>query len=92
MSDFWDAIDHPKLRSLVTEAMVQPEPRFNQEELKTALDRAVGRLWARFSQQIKAAIGRAEANKNAELQATLMKEYLDVQRKMKEFSSFYDEA
>ncbi|OFZ20843.1 MAG: DNA primase [Bdellovibrionales bacterium GWB1_55_8] len=63
-----------------------------EHDFRTALDRAVERAWARFSQQIKAQIAEAEASKDAELQAKLMKEYLDVQRKMKEFSSFYEEA
>ena len=82
----------PQIKPLLTEAAVNSEPRFTAEEVKTALDRAVSRSWARFSQQIKIAIARAEANKDAGLEARLKKEYLDVQRKLKEFSCFYDEA
>jgi hypothetical protein len=52
------------------------------------LGQVLGRTWARFSQQIKTALADAEAKKDAGLRAELMKEFLDVQRKMKEFSSF----
>lgn len=54
--------------------------------------RRVGQVWARFSQHLKQALVAAEAKKDAELQAQLLKDYLDVQRRMKEFSPSYDEA
>jgi hypothetical protein len=46
----------------------------------------------RISQRITKALALAEANKDAELEAKLKKEYLDCQRRIKEFSTFYDEA
>ncbi|MCM2322591.1 MAG: DNA primase [Oligoflexia bacterium] len=79
-------------RSLLTEAWVAPTDSFEVGDLKRAMGRAMGRCWARFSQRIKDALAAAEAKKDAELHQKLMKEYLDVQRKMKEFTSFYDEA
>jgi hypothetical protein len=68
------------------------ETPFAVRDFQVALDRAIARLWARFSQRIKTALAEAEAKKDAGLHSKLMKEYLDVQRKMKEFNSFYDEA
>ena len=65
---------------------------YGVRDFQVALDRALARLWARFSQRIKTALAEAEAKKDAGLHSKLMKEYLDVQRKMKEFNSFYDEA
>jgi hypothetical protein len=82
----------PQVRSTLTEAMVSREPLFDRADFGHALDRAIGRLWARFSQRIKAALADAEAKQDAGLQEQLAKEYLDVQRKIKEFISFYDEA
>jgi DNA primase len=82
----------PQVRSTLTEALVSQEPVFEREDFKVSLDKALGRLWARFSQRIKAALADAEAKQDAGLHAELMKEYLDVQRKIKEFISFYDEA
>ncbi len=82
----------PSLRPVLTEAWVTKEPLFTQAEFKNALDRALSRNWARFSQQIKKALAEAEAKQDGDLHAQLMKDYLDVQRKIKEFNNFYDEA
>lgn len=81
-----------QVRSILTEAWMGGETPFAIRDFQLALDRAIGRLWARFSQQIKVALAEAEAKKDAGLQSKLMKEYLDVQRRMKEFINFYDEA
>ena len=72
-----------------TESQLLPN---QEEEFRGALERGVARAWARFSHKIKAALADAEAKKDAGLQSQLMKEYLDVQRKMKELNKFYDEA
>ena len=72
--------------------MVDQQKAPAEADVRFALDRSIGRVWARFSQQIKAALAEAEAKKDAGLQSKLMKEYLDVQRKMKEFNSLYDEG
>ena len=82
----------PQVRSTITEASVSEKDLFTDEEFQVAIQRGATRLWARFSQHIKAAMAQAEANKDAGLHDKLLKEYLDVQRKMKEFISFYDEA
>jgi DNA primase len=81
-----------QVRSTLTEAWVEGETPFAVRDFQVALDRGIARLWARFSQRIKTALAEAEAKKDAGLHSKLMKEYLDVQRKMKEFNSFYDEA
>jgi hypothetical protein len=93
----------PQLKTVLTEALVNagevskltldkdgqggPIP-----ELRAAATSAIGRAWARFSQHIKSALADAEAKKDAELHQRLMKEYLDVQRKMKDFTNLYDKA
>lgn len=86
-----DELD-PQVRSTLTEAWVSRDALFETEDFRMSLDKATGRLWARFSQRIKTALTDAEAKQDAGLHAELMKEYLDVQRKIKEFISFYDEA
>jgi hypothetical protein len=82
----------PQVRSTLTEAWVAQEALFERDDFKISLDKALGRLWARFSQRIKMALADAEAKQDAGLQDQLKKEYLDVQRRIKEFISFYDEA
>jgi len=91
-SAFLGNVIDEQVRSTLSEALFKEEAGFNNRELRLALARTAGRIWARFSQQIKIAMAQAEANKDAGLHSKLMKEYLDVQRKMKEFNSFYDEA
>lgn len=90
-----DQVNDPQLQSLVTEVMVSPEDsptQIRMEDFQRALGQRLKKVWARFSQQIKKAITQAEAAKDMERYTILMKEYLDVQRKMKEFINFYDEA
>jgi DNA primase len=81
----------PQVRSILMEGSVSGT-EISADDLKGAIHRGVRRLWARFSQQIKQAMQDAEAKKDAGLHEQLSKEYLDVERKMKEFISFYDEA
>ena len=88
-----------QVRSILMEASVNAPPaaepkegEFSTQDVKGAIHRGIRRLWARFSQLIKVAMQDAEAKKDAGLHAQLSKEYLDVERKMKEFISFYDEA
>jgi DNA primase len=87
-----DLTEDTQVRSVITEALLPELPPFEESEIQGALGYRVVRLWARFSQHIKAAISDAEAKKDAGLQSKLMKEYLDVQRKMKELSKLYDEV
>ncbi len=88
-------IEDLELRSLLTETWMtqeQGKPAFEASEFHYALGSRLKKAWARFSHEIRTQAALAEAAKDAELQAKWMKEYLDVQRKMKEFSAFYDEV
>jgi DNA primase len=79
-----------QVRSTLTEGLVV-EGGVRLEDFRAAIFKRITRNWARFSQRIKRAIAEAEVKKDTNLHDRLMKEYLDVQRKMKEFSNFYDE-
>ena len=81
----------PELRSVLTEVLLS-EQSVEWSDFETLLMVRLAKIWARFSHRIKELIAQAEVRKNREEQDRLMKEYLDVQRKMKEFSNFYDEA
>jgi DNA primase len=85
-------ISSRQVLTTITEALVASEPLQTQEEFQRALQSQLKRAWVRFSQHIKKALAAAEASEDAELQAKLMKEIIDVQRKIQEFTSFYDEA
>jgi DNA primase len=81
----------PQVQTTLTEAWLSLESPFSLTDFQRALNRALSRVWARFSHRIKAGLEDAEAKKDAGLHAKLMKDYLDVQRKMKEFITSYDE-
>lgn len=90
-----EAVIHPEMdaqvRSSLTEALVSTTPAVMKEDFERALNKSLARIWARFSHRIKQAIAEAEIKQDTILLAKLMKEYLDVQHKMKEFNNFYDE-
>jgi len=85
-------INSRQVLTTITEALVAAEPLHTEEEFQRALQSQLKRAWVRFSQHIKKSLAAAEASEDAELQAKLMKEIIDVQRKIQEFTSFYDEA
>ena len=81
----------PQTRSTITEAAMQASGSLNNlkvEDLSAAFFQVVSHIWARFSQSLKVAIADAEAKDDRQLHASLMKDYLDVQRKMKELKRF----
>ncbi len=80
-----------QVRSILTESLLWSEAPFPVADFRGAALKSTARLWARFSQRIKEELSEAEISKDLNLQVQLMKDYLDVQRKMKEFSSFYDQ-
>ncbi len=86
----WNDSDD-QIRTVMTGSMVSEVPLVQLEQFKEAVFKSIAKKWARFSQQVSRQIVQAEAKNDAVLQAKLMKDYLDVQRKMKEFNSFYDE-
>ncbi len=59
-------------------------------ELERLLHQLVSKRWAQFSQQIKAKLASEKAKSDVSYQAELMQEYLDVQRKLKEFNFFHN--
>lgn len=93
-----ESIDDRQVRSILTEIWTRPsEARAEEFGLETeglalAIVQRLKAIWARFSHVVLTELRRAEAAKDAESHDKWLKEYLDVQRKMKEFVSFYDEA
>ncbi len=87
---FLDLEINSEIKSTLAELLLQPTPKANLNEIKIAFDRALIHVWARFSHGLETKLKEAEQNKDSELQEKILKEYLDVQRKMKEFKNFYD--
>jgi hypothetical protein len=87
----------PQLQSLITESFLTPSNTSSTSHenftllFKEALQKNLIKTWMQFSLEIKTALKQAESKRDSASQLGLMKEYLDVQRKMKDFSNFYDE-
>lgn len=86
----------PQIQALLSEAMVGTDAPgkapFTEGEFRMAVQRGLRDAWARFSQELEGRLRDAELKKDADLQARLSQEFLDVKRRMKEFASFYDEV
>jgi len=65
---------------------------YTEQNIKLAVRRLVLDIWARFSHEVKMRLDAAERSKNKDLEAILLKEYLDVKKRMKELSHFYDKV
>lgn len=70
------------------EALMSEHTNFTAEEYDRILQKRVNLLWQRYSKQIIVELKEAEALQDSRKQTKLMKDYLDVQRKMKELNSF----
>jgi DNA primase len=81
-----------QVRTTLMEALLSASAAPELVEVQEAGRQSARLALERISQRITKALALAEANKDAELEAKLKKEYLDCQRRIKEFSTFYDEA
>jgi DNA primase len=80
------------LRLAFIAALMDPDSGPEERLLQRSIFKSLSRLWAQFSQQIKAAMNDAESRNDSENLHRLLQEFLDVQRKMKEFGRLYDES
>jgi DNA primase len=80
------------LRVTLISALMDPDAGPEERLLQRSIFRSLSRLWAQFSQQIKSAMNDAESRNDSENLHRLLQEFLDVQRKMKEFGRLYDES
>lgn len=87
-----EGVEDLQVRSIISEALVQQKNELAKEQVDKALKQRISLVWARFSQRLRQALSEAETKNDTGLHAQLMKDYLDVQKKMKEFNSFYDKA
>jgi len=78
-----------QVKAVLAEALVADMSFDDNENAKTVIEQRGSRLWARFSHAIKEKLDALEGANNLELQVKLMKEYLDVQKKIKERNRFY---
>ncbi len=80
-----------QLRSMITEVQFGQAGLADPGQIKNAIGGVVRVALERFSQRFRISISEAEALGNSDLEHNLKKEYLDVQRRLKELNNFYDE-
>ncbi len=81
----------PQLAKIIIETSFLETPNEAADEDKRVVGVGMKRALEQISQRLIKRISEAEAFRNADLEANLKKEYLDVQRRLKEFNNFYDE-
>jgi hypothetical protein len=75
-----------EVRELIVAALMGEAKLPTEDEVQGSARTGLGRIWARFSQELKQALQDAEARNDFENRDRLMKEFLDVQRKIREFT------
>lgn len=85
-----ESTDDSVLRNGLIEVLMNADSVPDVAMVRSAILQGLQQIWARFSQQVRAAMVDAESRNDSGNQARLMQEYLDVQRRMKELNNFYE--
>ncbi len=78
-----------ELRSVIMEGLLQELDSQDQVRLQALLKHGVHKAWARFSHKLKAQMADADARQDMEKFKELSQQFLDLQRKLKEFEDSY---
>lgn len=78
-----------ELRTVIMEGLLQERVEGEEVALGGLLKRAVYKAWARFSHKLKQAMAEADVSQDMEKFKELSQQFLDLQRKLKEFEDSY---
>ena len=78
-----------ELRSVIMEGLLQETDPQDEIRLKALLKHGVFKAWARFSHKLKAQMAEADSRQDMEKFKELSEQFLDLQRKLKEFEDSY---
>ncbi len=78
-----------ELRSVIMEGLLQEAVPGEEQVLNGLLKRAVFKAWVRFSHELKAEMVAADSRQDIEKFKELSEQFLDLQRKLKEFEDSY---
>jgi DNA primase len=78
-----------ELRSVILEGLLQEKVPGEEAVLGGLLRRAVYKAWARFSHKLSAEMAEADSRQDMEKFRELSQQFLDLQRKLKEFEDSY---
>ncbi len=78
-----------ELQSVIMEIMLQEDESANEVLLEALLKRGIQKTWVRFSHDLKQQMAQADASQDMEKFKELSQQFLDLQRKLKEFEGSY---
>ncbi len=78
-----------ELRTVIMEGLLQEKVDGEERVLEGLLKRAVYKSWARFSHQLKREMEAADQRQDMEKFKELSQQFLDLQRKLKDFEDSY---
>jgi DNA primase len=78
-----------ELRSVILEGLLEVRDAGDAVQLDALLKRSVHKSWARFSHKLKLQMAEADSTQDAEKLKELSEQFLDLQRKLKEFEDSY---
>lgn len=78
-----------ELQSVIMEGLLQDRGSGDEAQLRALLRRGVYKSWARFSHRIREEMMRVEQAQDMEKFKELSQQFLDLQRKLKEFEESY---
>ncbi len=78
-----------ELRSVILEGLLQEKDPGGEAQLFSCLRRGIHRAWARFSHKLKKQMSDADLAQDMEKFRELSQQFLDLQRKLKEFEDSY---
>jgi regulator of protease activity HflC (stomatin/prohibitin superfamily) len=78
-----------ELRTVIMEGLLSEAVTGEEQQLMALLKRGIYRSWARFSHTLKSAMADADARQDMEKFRELSQQFLDLQRKLKDFEDSY---
>lgn len=78
-----------ELQSVIIEALLQEAAPGDESQLEVLLKKGIHKIWVRFSHELKHQMAAADASQDMEKFKELSQQFLDLQRKLKEFEGSY---
>lgn len=78
-----------ELQSVIMECLLQEVVQGDEDQLEVLLKKGIHKIWVRFSHELKHQMAAADASQDMEKFKELSQQFLDLQRKLKEFEGSY---
>ncbi len=78
-----------ELQSVIMESLLQDDSTLEEAHLEALLKKGIHKIWVRFSHDLKRQMAQADASQDSEKFKELSQQFLDLQRKLKEFEGSY---